>query len=90
MSIKLWDGKSELQHGDWVGFADFVVTVEDWAVGFYIGKDSAGWDTFKVIGGDGVESWHPQHYSSPNAVYAITTVEAVHKAHDITAGERQP
>ena len=81
----LWDGKSELQHGDWVGFADFVGTVEDWAVGFYIGKDSDGWDTFEILGSD-----EPYDAWRSNEVYTTTTIEAVQKANDITAGERQP
>ena len=82
MTIKLWDGKSELQHGDWVGFQESH-RVEDWAVGFFIGKDSDDWCTFEMFStiSDVYDSWLA-------ACCKVTTVEAVRNAKNVPAQEK--
>ena len=84
MTIKLWDGKSELQHGDWVGFQEFVHGVEDCAVGFFIGEDSAGWSTFEMYSeiSNMYDSWLVHQCK-------VTTVEAVRNAKNVLAQARE-
>ena len=84
MSIKLWDGKSELQHGDWVGLRNR--SYAEWTVACYVGKDSAGWYTVELFS-DAEEAYDAWTNCS---CFTTTTVEAVQKANDILAGERQP